>query len=74
MKKSITIKLKAAFLLIIFAFNTIVGFACAMGADMEFNATHHHDEEMTDVSVHVHADGKKHQHHDEASDSAPLVR
>lgn len=67
MKKSITIKLKAAFLLIIFAFNTIVGFACAMGADMEFNTTHHHDEEKED-SVHPHANGEKH-HHDEEADN-----
>ena len=47
--------------------NIWVGFACAIGADMGFN-THHQDEEMTDVSVHVHADGKKHQHHDEAGE------
>ena len=42
--------------------NTLVGFACAMGVDMGFNTTHHH-EEVTEVSIHVHADGKKHQHH-----------
>ena len=41
--------------------NTVVGFACAVGLDMGFNTTHHH-EEVTKVSIHVHADGKKHQH------------
>ena len=29
---------------------------------MGFNS-HHHDEDVTDVSVHIHANGKKHVHH-----------
>jgi hypothetical protein len=64
MKRNISIQLKAAFLLVVFALNTLVGFACAAGLDMNFN-THHHEEEETEISVHVHADGKKH-HHEEA--------
>ena len=34
---------------------------------MGFNTTHHHDEEAKEVTIHVHADGKKHQHHDKAT-------
>ena len=66
MNRKIYIKIKAAFLLIVFSLNTIIGFACAVGIDMGFNATHHHDEEATEVSMHVQADGKKHIHHNEA--------
>ncbi|MEP7164632.1 MAG: hypothetical protein ABI741_08060 [Ferruginibacter sp.] len=66
MKGNISIRLKAAFLIIVFALNTMVGFACAAGIDMGFNK-HHHEEEATKVTVHVHADGKKHQHHHEAN-------
>lgn len=63
MKRNISIQLKAALLLVVFAMNTLVGFACAIGLDMGFNA-HHHEEEETAVAVHVHANGKKH-HHEE---------
>ena len=62
MKKNSFIQLKAAFLLIVFALNTVLGFACAMGLDMGYNNSHH-EAEATEVAVHVHADGKKH-HHD----------
>lgn len=66
MKRNTSIKLKAAFLLTVFALNTVVGFACAIGIDMGFNSQHHHDDdEATEVSVHLHADGKKHEHHNE---------
>lgn len=64
MKKNISIQLKAALLLVVFALNTVVGFACAIGIDMNFNTSHHENEE-TAITVHVHADGKKH-HHEEA--------
>ena len=66
MKGNTSIQLKAALLLIVFSMNTVIGFACAMGVDMGFNATHHHDEEATETTVHVHDDGKKHEHHDKA--------
>ncbi|MBK8610362.1 MAG: hypothetical protein IPL84_10580 [Chitinophagaceae bacterium] len=64
MKRNISIQLKAALLLVVFALNTLVGFACAVGVDMSFNTSHHEDEE-TAIAVHVHAGGKKH-HHEEA--------
>ena len=63
MNKNISIQLKAAFLIIVFSLNTIIGFACAIGIDMGFNSTHHHNEEATEVTIHIHADGKKHEHH-----------
>ena len=44
--------------MIVFSLNTIIGFACAVGIDMGFNSTDHHDEEATETSVHIHADGK----------------
>lgn len=64
MKRSISIQLKAAFLVFIFGLNMIVGFVCAVGMDMSFN-THHHEEEETETAVHVHANGKKHHHEEE---------
>lgn len=63
MKKNISIQLKAAILLIVFGLNTIVGFACGIGIDMGFNSTHHEEEEAT--VIHVHADGKKDDHHNQ---------
>ena len=64
MQKSISIQLKATFLLIVFSMNTVIGFACAMGVDMGFNSKHHHDEdeEVTETSGHVNS--KEHFHHD----------
>lgn len=61
MKRKITIQLKALLLLLVFAFNTAVGFACAIGLDMGFNTAHHHDEVTTEI--HVHTNGEKHEHH-----------
>jgi hypothetical protein len=74
MNKITSIQLKAAFLMVIFGLNMAVGFACALGVDMNFNS-HHHDEEATEI--HVHADGKKHihqkklpeHHHDDKTNS-----
>ena len=65
MKISRPIQIKAAFLILVFSLNTVIGFACAIGLDMGFNAMHHHDEEATET-MHVHADGKKHIHHEKA--------
>ena len=64
MKKIKSLQLKAAFLLIVFSLNTIIGFACAVGLDMGFNSNHH-EKEVTDIPIHVHADGKQHHHHNE---------
>ncbi len=60
MKRNISIQFKAALLLIVFGFNTIVGFACAVDIDMGFNTIHHHDEAATEV--HEHALGVNHEH------------
>lgn len=68
MKGNISIQLKAAILLIVFSMNTVIGFVCAIGVDMGFNNKHHHDDgNATEAADYVHADGKKHQHHDEAT-------
>ena len=64
MKNGTSIQFKAALLLIVFSLNTLVGFACAMGLDMGFNTSHHNDEVM-EPAVHIHADGKKHHHQPE---------
>lgn len=47
----------------VFALNTLVGFACSVGVDMGFNSKHHHEEEVTEAVVHTHKDGKQHVHH-----------
>lgn len=53
--------------MIVFSLNTIIGFSCAVGMDMGFNSTHHHDEESTETPVHIHANGKSHNHHNEVT-------
>ena len=65
MKRSRSIQIKAALLLLVFSLNTVIGFACAVGVDMGFNTPHHQDEVAT-KEVHVHSDGKKHEHHKKA--------
>jgi hypothetical protein len=64
MNRNLSIKLKALFLLVVFATNTAVGFACAIGVDMGFNSSHHNETEEP-AEVHVHDDGKKHVHEKE---------
>ena len=66
MNKNISIQTKAAFLLIVFSMNTVIGFACSMGLDMGFNKHHHEEEEAIETRTHHHADGNLHQHHHEA--------
>ncbi len=66
MKRNLTIQLKAALLLVVFGLNTAVGFACAVGVDMDFNTSHHNEDEATEI--HTHADGGKH-HHEEAENN-----
>ena len=66
MKRGRSIQIRAAFLMIVFSLNTVIGFACAIGIDMGFNTQHHHEEEEIEAVVHVHADGKKHIHHEAA--------
>jgi hypothetical protein len=66
MKLKISKQFKAALLIVIFSMNTVIGFACSVGIDMVFNSSHHQDEEATETMIHVHSDGKKHVHHEEA--------
>ncbi len=54
MNKKISIQIKAAFLIGVFSLNTVIGFACAIGIDIGFNTAHHHDDEATEVTIHVH--------------------
>ncbi len=61
MRKITSRKIKAALLITVFSLNTVMGFACSMGLDMGYNKSHH-TEEATEVSVHIHADGKNHHH------------
>lgn len=60
MRGKLSIHIKAAFLLLVFGLNTVIGFACAIGIGMGYNRTHHHDKEVAEV--HVHKDGSKHEH------------
>jgi hypothetical protein len=62
MANSTSIQFKAVFLLVVFALNTIVGFACSIGVDMGFNTKHHDDHEATKAVVHIHKNGKQHFH------------
>lgn len=59
MQKSVLIRIKAVFLLLVFTTNTLVGLACSLGLNMGFNANHHHQEENEIKGSHGH-------HHDEA--------
>lgn len=61
-----SIQFKAAFLLVVFSLNTVVGFACSMGVNMGFNTTHH-KEEAEKAQIHTHKDGKKHEHKQESA-------
>ncbi|MCK9403993.1 MAG: hypothetical protein M0Q26_11395 [Chitinophagaceae bacterium] len=61
MTSSRFIQFKAAFLLVVFTLNIMVGFACSMGVDMGFNASHHRGDAAR-ASVHIHKDGKRHEH------------
>lgn len=58
MKIQRSIVLKAIFLLIVFFLNTVVGFACVLGADMGFNMMQQHQ----DVPHHQDAGQKEHHH------------
>ncbi|TAJ47387.1 MAG: hypothetical protein EPO58_15935 [Chitinophagaceae bacterium] len=64
MKGNRSIQIKAAFLLMVFSLNTLVGFACSVGLKMGFNTPHHGKE--AEAKVHIHKDGKKHVHKSDA--------
>ena len=54
MKRNKSIQFKAAFLLIAFSLNSVVGFACAAGLDMGFNSNHHEESGMEVSGNHHH--------------------
>ncbi len=47
--------------------NTIIGFGCAMGMDLGFNSNHHNKDQKIKKTIHVHANGHKHEHHPKAN-------
>jgi hypothetical protein len=61
MQRKKSIQLKAAFLLAVFSMNMVIGFACAVGLDMGFNAHHHEESSFASVSIHHH-DGNVQNH------------
>ncbi|SHL09979.1 hypothetical protein SAMN05444266_10239 [Chitinophaga jiangningensis] len=69
MKRNRTIQLKAIFLLTVFSLNTLLGFACAVGLNMGFNAKHHHEEGVVAPTIitHHHEGLTHHHHHEEAT-------
>ncbi|MBI1783293.1 MAG: hypothetical protein HYR66_18310 [Sphingobacteriales bacterium] len=71
MNRNLSIKLKALFLLVVFASNTAVGFACAVGVDMDFNSPHR-SETKESAEVHIHDDGINHQHDSEPAKQIPV--
>ncbi len=60
MKVNPTIQLKAAFLIIVFSLNMIIGFSCVVGMDMGFNSKHHQEGEAVETMAHTHTTGKSH--------------
>ncbi|HVG40530.1 MAG TPA: hypothetical protein VM888_02875, partial [Chitinophagaceae bacterium] len=64
MTRNALIILKAALLLVVFAMNTIICFACTIGMGMSFN-TKHHDRKNKEAAIHIHKDGKQHVHYEE---------
>lgn len=67
MKKIKTIELKAAFLLILFLLNTIIGFSCAVVLDLGSNANHH-EEDVNVIPIQIHTDDTYHQYNNKTKD------
>jgi len=67
MTQNASIRIKAVFLLAVFSLNTLVGFACATGLNMGFNAKHHHDEETVSPAIGHHHKGATHHHEGKTS-------
>ena len=63
MNRNKSIQFKAAFLLVVFSLNTVIGFACAVGMNMGFNSDHHEESAIEATENHHH---DKSHHHDEA--------
>ena len=60
MNRKNSIQLKAAFLIIVFSLNTVIGFACAVGLDMGFNTHHHNCHEIVILTTSHHQDTSHH--------------
>lgn len=69
MSYKVSIRLRAFFLLLVFYFNTIMGFACAIGVDMNFNTFNHAEMEISCSGGHSHDYSTQTCHHSEAADS-----
>lgn len=67
MNRNSGIQRKAAFLLIVFLLNTVVGFACSVGMEMGTVESHHHSQRDKDHH-HDHEDGQKEEHSSSISD------
>jgi len=67
MNRKKSIQFKAAFLLIVFSLNTVIGFACAVGLNMGFNS-HHHEESAIEVTENHHHDEADIHHHQANND------
>jgi len=72
MKTSLSTRLKATFLTIVFLLNTLVGFACSVGWNMGFNKDHHGKSYGENIAqAHSHPPGtKKHSHERNATENA----
>ena len=72
MKISLSIKFKALFLTILFLSNTVVGFACTIGADLISNKEHHDEHSAINITkVHSHPKGTKpHSHPNKNAESS----
>jgi hypothetical protein len=70
MNRNTSIKLKAAFLLTVFALNMVLAFACSVGVKMGYNNQHHH-ETVTVKTTHAHKHGPdtRAPHNEQASPS-----
>lgn len=72
MKRSLSIKLKAIFLLVVFSLSTLVSFACAAGLDMGYNRSHHKIRDNSALQEHPgdnHNHSKNTQHGHSSSDT-----
>jgi len=72
MKSVKTIRRKATFLLIVFALNTIMAFACSIGLDMGYNSNSH-SKDFKQQLLHTHGDGNKHVHPQETASHGKSV-
>lgn len=68
MKFFSSIQIKAATLIIVFLLNTVVGFACALGMNMEFSYDHHQVYSSTLDNEHSHEQTESHEHNKTPSD------